>query len=184
MFIPLLRLKDGKRHLHEAAHVLLSRGPLDTDDNSLTPELWARIDATRPQWLIEGIADYFAKAAAKAAGITEGDLFDIGGVDAVDKVCATRIATPAGQEIAPYIGALGYFEPLFTTDRAKYAPAFYACSFSFTKYSASQIGNAELINLMELQSKADRTTNPIRFQPDGVLPRIGKLTGGRIGSSK
>lgn len=178
VFIPLVRLQDGKApFLHEAAHALLSRGPLDTDDESLPPELSVRIDATRPQWLIEGIADYFGQAAAKAAGVTEGDVFENGGIDEIDNTCAKSLATPAGEEIAPYIGGLGYFAPLSTTDRMKYAPGFYGCSFSFTKYLAGQIGDAELINLMELQSKADRSTNPIRFRPDGVLPRIEKLTG-------
>jgi len=42
---------------------------------------------------------------------------------------------------------------------------------------AKQIGDQELIALMNLQSRVVRKTTLISFTADGVLPRIEKLTG-------
>ena len=177
VIIPLIRLQDGRApFIHEAAHALVSRGPF-SDQQPLAPAVLDRVRATRPQWLTEGIADYLAQTAVKRAVITDGDVFDNGGIDQIDTTCARRLATPAGQEIAPLIGSTGTFPALFTTERGKYAPAFYACAFSYTKYLAALIGNNELIGLMDLMSKIDRSTNPVTIGPDGVLPRIEKLTG-------
>jgi hypothetical protein len=179
VLIQLPRLRDGRApFLHEAAHALLARpitgGGAPPRLDSATQD---RLIATRPQWLTEGIADLLAQTAAQMAGVSEGDVFDIGGLEKVDRTCATRLATPTGEEIVRYIGALGAPTALFTTDRFKIAPIFYACAFSYTKFLAAQIGLQELIALMELQSRLNRSTDPFSIGPDGVLPRVETLTG-------
>jgi hypothetical protein len=177
VMIPLARLQDGRApFLHEAAHTLTGRRVTATGP-PLDEATGDRVTASRPGWLTEGIADYLGQRAAEQAGVTEGDVFDVGGFGRVDSTCAARLATPAGEEVLPYIAALGRHPGLQTTDRPKYAPTFYACAFSFNKFLAAEIGVQELIALMELQSRVDRSTNPISLTPDGVLPRIEKLTG-------
>lgn len=177
LLIPLLRLRDARApFFHEAAHALLSRsnpeytGPLD-------PAAQDRVIATRPMWLVEGIAEYFGKSAAKLAGVVDGDPFDSGGLEGMDRTCAQRSVSPEGKQVLPFIGALGAPAALFTTERPRFAPIFYPCAFSFTKHVAGLIGDQELIALMDLQSGVDRTTTPISLGADGVLPRIEKLTG-------
>lgn len=184
VMIPLSRLQDGRApFLHEAAHSLTGRRVTGTGP-PLDEETRDRLSASRPGWLTEGIADYLGQRAAGQAGVSEGDVLDVGGFEAVDSTCTARLATPAGEEILPYIAALGSHPGLQTTDRPKYAPAFYACAFSFSKFLASVIGAQELIALMERQSRVDRSTSPISLTPDGVLPRIEALTGKTMNALK
>ena len=178
VLIQLPRLRDGRApFLHEAAHALLARPIARGGAPPLDSATQDRLIATRPQWLVEGIADHLAQTAAQMAGVSEGDVFDIGGLGKVDHTCATRMATATGKEIGRYIGVLDAPTALFTTDRFEIAPIFYACAFSYTKFLAAQIGLQELIALMELQSRVNRATDPISIGPDGVLPRVETLTG-------
>ena len=107
VLIQLPRLRDGRApFLHEAAHALLARpvarGGAPPQDRATQD----RLIATRPQWLVEGIADFLAQTAAQAAGVSEGDVFDIGGLDRVDHTCGTRLSIPKGEETGRYIGTL------------------------------------------------------------------------------
>ena len=177
VLVPLARVKDGRApFIHEAAHSLLGR-VVPPDVPPLDGESRDRLQASRPNWLAEGIAEYFGKSAARLAGVVDGDPFDSGGLEGMDRTCAERSAKPPGERVLPYIGALGAPAELFTTERPKYAPIFYPCSFSFTKHVAKLIGDHELIGLMDLMSRVDRSTTPITMTPDGVLPRIETLTG-------
>jgi hypothetical protein len=177
VLIPLLRVRDGRApFFHEAAHSLLGRAR-PPGAGLLDPESRARITAASPMWLVEGIAEYFGKSAAKLAGVVDGDPFDSGGLEGMDRTCAQRSAIPPGERVLPYIGALGAPVELFTPERPKYAPIFYPCSFSFTKHVAKLIGDQELIDLMNLMSRADRRTTPVGISADGVLPRIEQLSG-------
>ena len=126
---------------------------------------------------MEGIAEYFGKSAAQLAGVVDGDPFDSGGLEGMDRTCVQRSASSEGAQVLPFIGQLGAPAALFTTERPKFAPIFYPCAFSFTKHVAKLIGDQELIGLMDLQSRVDRTTTPVSFGPDAVLPRIEKRTG-------
>ena len=162
VFIPLIRLQDGRApYLHEAMHELLAmadtRGPMD-------PERVQRIK-TRPLWLTEGLPDFVALTAAKKTGTTEGDVFDIGGLDGADRTCAARLAGPAGKEVLPFIGTSGRPDALFTTERQTVAPTFYACSTSFTKRVVGLIGLEAAVGLIPL------------IPHDGVQSRIEALTG-------
>ena len=163
VFIPLARVQDGRApFLHEAGHELLA-----TFSRPLTPEpgRFERVRAKRPLWLAEGLADYVGQTAATRAGVKEGDVFDIGGLEGTDAACRERLKGPRGPEILPFIGALGAPEALFTTDRQQVAPTFYACGTSFTKFVVGRIGLPETIALMP------------RIADEGVLPRIEQLTG-------
>ena len=97
--------------------------------------------------------------------MTEGDVFNLGGLAGADAACHERLKGPRAAEIEPFIGGLGFPGALFTTERMEAAPTFYACGTSFTKFVVDRIGLAETIALMPL------------MLTDGVLPRIEKLTG-------
>lgn len=163
VFIPLIRLQDGRApYLHEAGHELLaSFSQPPTPD----PARVERVRTSRPLWLTEGLADYVGLTAASRAGITEGDVFDIGGLAGADAACQERLKGPRGAEVLSFIGRLGAPAALFTTERTEVAPTFYACGTSFTKYVVGRIGLPETIALMPL------------IITEGVLPRIEKLTG-------
>jgi hypothetical protein len=163
VFIPLVRLQDDRApYLHEAAHELLAyfSQPLKSD-----PARAERVRTSRPLWLTEGLADYVALTAADRAGVTEGDVFDLGGLAGVDKTCDERLKGPRGAEIVAFIGNIGAPGALFTTERTEVAPTFYACGTSFTKFVVERIGLPETIALVPL------------ILTEGVLPRIEKLTG-------
>jgi hypothetical protein len=177
VLMPLSRLRAGRApFFRDAAHALLSRsvprgaGPPDNATQD-------RMIATRPMWLIEGLAEYFGRSAEPLAGVVDGDPFDSGGLEGIDRTCAQRSAWQEGPQVLPFIGTVGAPAALFTTERAIFASIFYPCAFSFTKHLATLIGDPELIGLMDHMSRVDRTTTPISFTRDGVLPRIEKLTG-------
>jgi len=146
VFVPLARVQDGKApFLHEAGHELLAtfRRPITPD-----PGQRDRVVASRPLWLGEGLADYVAQTAAARASISEGDVFDIGGLAGADAACRERLNGPRGADVLPFIGGLGAPEDLFTTRRQSVAPIFYACGTSFTKHLVDRIGLPETIALM------------------------------------
>jgi hypothetical protein len=169
VFMPLIRLQDGKApYFHEATHELLAmaetRGAVDA-------QRMAPI-GTRPLWLVEGLPDYVALTAAAKVGVAEGDVFDIGGLDGVDRACAARLAGPAGKDVLPFIGVTGRPDALFTTDRQTVAPTFYACSTSFTKRLVGLIGLPATVGLIPL------------IPQNGVQARIEALTGKPIATHR
>jgi hypothetical protein len=139
VFIPMARLEDGRAPLlHEAAHELLS--------TAKTSEVLSPTSkVVLPVWFSEGIADYVAQFVVAKHGLTDGDVFAVGGLDGVDRTCAERLKGPAGSDVLPFIGAPDAPGALYTTDRAKIAPTFYACGFSFTKFIVERVGLAPVI---------------------------------------
>src|SRR5262245_39712075 len=78
VFVPVARVQDGRApYLHEAGHELLARA----SPRGLMADGRPRISL----WLSEGLADYVGQTAARRAGITEGDVFAVGGLDGVDR---------------------------------------------------------------------------------------------------
>jgi hypothetical protein len=135
-------------YLHEAAHELLAPPapfyPYEYPD-SVAEEVAA---ARFPVWLSEGLADYVALTAASATGFPEGDVFEIGGLARADSVCAARLSGSRRRaEILDKVGGNGRLQALFTDERAQVAPAFYACSQSFTRYLADRVGVRTLVVL-------------------------------------
>lgn len=152
VFISLPRVRDGKApYLHEASHELLrprARFPGSRRADTPAAADSARDDARMPLWLFEGFPDYLALTVAAAEGLHEGDVFDIGGLAAVDSVCAARANASASRaELLRVVGASGRLEALFTTERRRVAPAFYACAQSMSKYLVARIGVRRVVAL-------------------------------------
>jgi hypothetical protein len=160
VFVPMARVRDGHApFLHEATHELLASTRTDR-----TP---AGTPARRPLWLTEGLPDYIARLVAANAGMTEAGPFDTPTIAGVDNVCTERARTANGAAMMPYIGGGGRPEVLYTTERSRFAPTFYACSFSFVKYLADQVGLNELINLFA-------------FEPADMNARLDRLRGRKL----
>jgi len=150
VLMPLARLQEGRApFLHESAHELLfPQLPSAPDDLSPTG---ARVPlASRPVWLIEGMADYVAQTVAAATGFAEGDVFDVGGLAQADQTCAQRLQGPRGAEVLRFIGAEGAPEALLTTERQAVAPTLYACAQSFTKFLVARVGLQAMVGLFPL----------------------------------
>ncbi len=147
VFIPVDRVKDGRApYLHEATHELLA------SKTNLSPQQAADpAQLRRPLWITEGLPDYIARIVAAEFGLTEEGPFGTPTVSGVDAVCVERARTPDGATMVPYIGGMGRPEVLFTTDRSRFAPTFYPCSFSFTKYLAERVGLDTLVGLFALK---------------------------------
>jgi hypothetical protein len=87
-------------------------------------------------------------------GISEEGPFGTPNLSSIDAVCAERAGTPDGATMLPFVGANARPDVLFTTERAKFAPTFYSCSFSFTKDLAERVGLETLIDLFALTPAA------------------------------
>jgi hypothetical protein len=149
VFIALGHIQRGwAPFLHEAAHELLDPpapfAPFEYPDSLEGERALARF----PYWLNEGMPDYLAQAVVQATGFREGDVFDIGGLARVDSTCGARLSGhPRRAEIAARIGGTGPLDALFTTEREQVAPAFYACSQSFTRFLVDRVGVEAMVAL-------------------------------------
>jgi hypothetical protein len=149
VFVSLARVRNGTApFLHETSHELLSPtapfAPWEYADTLVGKQIAERW----PLWLTEGLPDYLAQTVAAQERLHEGDVFAIGGLTAVDSVCAARARiNPRRAEWLHMIGAAGRPQGLFTTDRATVAPAFYACAQSMTKFLVDRVGLKEVVAL-------------------------------------
>ena len=160
VFVPMARVKDGHAPLlHEATHELLAskRG----GGGAGAPP------AFRPLWLTEGLPDYIARLVAQESGMVEAGPFGTPTLGGVDEVCAERARTIDGATMLPYVGGDGRPEILYTTDRQRFAPTFYACSFSFTKFLASRVGLDTLVGLFG-------------YPPAEMIRRLNRIGGSRL----
>jgi hypothetical protein len=146
VFISFPRLGRGDAPaLHETVHAVLAPS---VEYVSAHPEI---IDDTAPEpsWLVEGLAHYVGSSVAAELGVRDGDPLKLGTLGEIDANCAKALATPAGAEIEPFIGAPGEPEGLVSrARRLELAPAFYACSASFNKYLAGVLGLDAVIDLL------------------------------------
>lgn len=146
ILIPFRRIKNSKAPwLHETMHILFRSTKGNWNEVS-------KINAyfNRPLWLAEGLADYSAFVIAHSRGLPIFDIQNIGGYLGMDSVCATKKKGANGKKILEHIGKEGLMRELFGKDRGEYAPTFYTCSCSFTKYLAETYG---LGNLMYANSE-------------------------------
>lgn len=145
VFVPMARVKDGRApFLHEATHELLASTRVGPPNAAGAPP------ARRPLWLTEGLPDYIVRLVAAEFGITEEGPFATPDLAGVDRVCAARAHTADGAAMLAFVGTPARPDVLFTTDRARFAPTFYACAFSFTKHLASRVGLEALVALFAL----------------------------------
>jgi hypothetical protein len=157
VFISMLRVQDGRApYLHEAVHELLApEAPFFYDEYPDTTQAEAVLQSM-PYWLEEGLPDVLAQRAASEAGTREGDVFAIGGLERADSTCAARLAqSPYREDLLRVIGGRGYIDALFTTDRIKVAPAFYACAQSMAKYLVDVIGMARTVDVFPAMKRRD-----------------------------
>jgi hypothetical protein len=145
LFVPVRRVRDGTAPLmHEALHELLAstrRGSVGAD---------ARSTVRLPLWLTEGLPEYIAQRVADDLGLPEPGPFASGGLRAVDETCAGRARTADGAAMLGFIGRPERPALLFTTDRARYAPTFYSCALSFTRFLVARAGLERVIALFGL----------------------------------
>ena len=159
VFVPMARVIDGRApYLHEATHELLASTRVDPAPSAGAPPV------RRPLWLTEGLPDYVAQVVATEIGMTEEGPFASGGLNGADRVCAERASTADGATMLPFVGGPGRPDVLFTTDRARFAPTFYTCALSFTKFLA---GRATLDSLVAL----------FAVPPGEALTRLDTLAG-------
>ena len=134
--------------LHETVHAILNPAapywPWEYPDQ----EQARAAEASQAAWLIEGLADYVAKVISEQTGIPEGDVFNLGSVDEMDTGCTERLTSPAGSEIAPFIGAPGLPDRLIGERRRDFAPVFYGCSASFNKFLVERLGIETVVDLI------------------------------------
>lgn len=157
VFVSMYHVTNGQApYLHEAVHELLAPPP---------PFFYAEYPDTveaetlfqaKPYWLMEGLPDVLAQLAALAAGTIEGDVFTIGGLDKVDSTCAARVAqSPYRADILRVTGGSGGVDALWTTDRIKVAPVFYACAQSMSKFVVDLIGMEQTVELFPAIKRRD-----------------------------
>lgn len=157
VFISMVRVQDGRApYLHEAVHELLAPPPpffFDEYPDSVQAEAqWQ----TQPYWLMEGLPDVLALRAAAMAGTKEGDVFSIGGLEKADSTCVARLAASDYRvDLLRVIGGQGAVDALFTTDRIKVAPTFYACSQSMSKFLVEVIGMERTVALFPAIKRGD-----------------------------
>ncbi|QHL86876.1 hypothetical protein GU926_05260 [Nibribacter ruber] len=141
MFIPLWRITSGQAPVHhETMHVLLRTKEGNWNSVSKVVSFF-----TIPMWFTEGVAEYLAMKVSHDTKVPKLDLQKSGGYLKVDSTCSAALKTEVGQYVVDYIGEEGAMLKLFTSDRKTYAPPFYNCSCSFTKYLGETYGTEVLL---------------------------------------
>lgn len=157
VFISMFHVRKAQApYFHEAVHELLAPPPpFFYAEYPDTVQAEAMYQAT-PLWLAEGLADVLAERAATATGMVEGDVFTIGGLEKADSTCASRLAeNPYRTDILRAIGGQGGVDALYTEDRSKVAPVFYACAQSMSKYLVEIIGLEQTVELFPAIKRGD-----------------------------
>jgi hypothetical protein len=136
IFIPVWRAQRNKSPwLHETIHIFLRSKNGNWNPKSNPINLFKM-----PMWLTEGMAEFLAMKISYNFQIPKFDIFDSGGYSKVDSICSNIINQGKGPHILKYIGEPGIMIKLFTKKRGSYAPTFYNCSCSFTKYLVETYG--------------------------------------------
>lgn len=149
----------GAPWLHEACHELLA-----TANDTLF-----RGAEGIPQWLIEGSADFLAHQVSFDQKLYRFDLFRSGGIQGVDQACLRLLKSDKAAYILSSIGSPGIVSELFGNNRFAYAPAFYNCSCSLTKYLVKQHGIASLMAVMGAYPDEQQKLRAITGQSPDVL---------------
>ncbi|MEQ8424027.1 MAG: hypothetical protein RIA63_04905 [Cyclobacteriaceae bacterium] len=90
-----------------------------------------------PVWFTEGLAEYISVKIEVVDSIKKFDNMGFGGYFKVDSSCSEILIQ--NSNMISYIGEAGV-PTKFITDRKVFAPQFYACSCSFTKYLVEKYG--------------------------------------------
>ncbi|MBI1766782.1 MAG: hypothetical protein HY015_06070 [Bacteroidetes bacterium] len=141
IFIPFIRLKNNTMPwLHETMHVLLrsKKGNWHNKSNVISYFYM-------PQWFNEGMAEYLAVKISYDNKIPKVDLFKSGGYLSVDSVCWKNLQQENGPDVLSKIGKAGAPTELAGEKRREFAPPFYNCSCSFTKYLVETYGLEKML---------------------------------------
>jgi hypothetical protein len=136
IYIPAWRAKYRQAPwLHETMHILLR-----SENGYWYPSSNISNYFKMPVWFNEGIAEYLAMKISYDNQLPKADLFESGGYTMVDSVCYLNLKKKNGPYILKYIGETGIMLKLYGRKRGEYAPTFYNCSCSFTKYLVDTYG--------------------------------------------
>src|SRR4030042_747253 len=136
ILLPVHRAQnDHSPWLHETMHILLR-----SEKGNWSPKSNPMNYFRMPVWFTEGMAEFLAMKVSYVYQISKYDMFVSGGYTLVDSTCNVSIKEENGPYILKYIGEPGIMIKLYTRKRRYYAPAFYNCSCSFTKYLVETYG--------------------------------------------
>lgn len=136
VMVPLKRIRANRvPWLHEAMHALLR-----TKSGNWNSAPQEKAISQMPMWLTEGLPEYIAQKIAFDNHYPKFDVHKGGGYLKVDSICNAVLNTPIASTILPFVGGKGVLVELFGEKRATYAPPFYNCSCSFTKYITETYG--------------------------------------------
>lgn len=136
IFMPRKRFETNKAlWLHETMHILLRTKSGNWNDAPQEVTL-----KKMPMWLIEGLPEYIAMKLSYENNFPRYDAWKDGGYLMSDSACAEKLHNGKGSYILNFIGKSGVLTELFGKTRPMYAPTFYNCSCSFTKYLVDQFG--------------------------------------------
>jgi hypothetical protein len=153
VFMPLRRFTNNKAlWLHEAMHILLrsKKGNWNEAPQHVTVE-------KMPMWLTEGLPEYIAIKLSHDNGFYRYDAWRDGGYLRVDSSCAIKLRGDNGAPVLNYIGRPGVMLELFGKSRPVYAPTFYNCSCSFTKYLVERFGIESLLKAIAEFGNEEKT---------------------------
>jgi hypothetical protein len=135
IYIPVWLVEYGPAPwLHEDLHILLRSKKGFWWPMSLSAFF------KMPQWLTEGMAEYLAMRISYENQMPKVDVLKIGDYLTVDSICYENLKGEHGHQILKHIGKPGIMVKLHGKNRREYAPTFYGCSCSFTKYIAETYG--------------------------------------------
>lgn len=136
IFIPVWRAQSNQAPwLHESMHILLR-----SENGNWSPKSNPVNLFKMPMWLTEGMAEYLAMKISYDYQINKFDTFESGGLAKVDSISSVILKKENGPYVLKFIGNPGIMIKLFTKKRRFYAPAFYNCSCSFTKFLIEKYG--------------------------------------------
>jgi hypothetical protein len=157
ILIPVWRIENNQSPwLHETMHILLR-----SINGNWSPKSNPVNLIKMPMWLTEGMAEYLATKISFEYQIPKYDVFGSGGYLKVDSVCNVSIRTKHGKQVLKYIGNPGIMIKLFTRKRREYAPVFYNCSCSFTKYLVENYGLENILNAYTKYKREIKTIEDI-----------------------
>lgn len=153
VFIPRQRFEDNRAlWLHETMHILLrtKRGNWNDEAQHITV-------AKMPMWLTEGLPEYLAMRLSYENNFLRYDAWKDGGYLEADSSCAAKLRDENGLYVLNFIGKPGVLIELFGKERPRYAPTFYNCSCSFTKYLVDSFGIDLPINAISMFGEEEQT---------------------------
>lgn len=126
--------------MHETMHVLLRSKKGNWNSVSKVVSYF-----TMPIWFTEGMPEYISSKIEKIDSVPKYDMMKSGGYDKVDSSCLKHLRSELGEEVLSHIGESGVPIKLFTGSRKTFAPPFYTCSCSFTKYLGETYGMEKML---------------------------------------